>query len=175
MQELPILRQQEEVGSEVDIMLSIAVLDEVVRQAVDGEGAGRQRGGATRQQPLIFGTYTSQRPYNGLKVSDLPLTDPAALRKWLKGQFQIRKFGESNVIEVALISVNPVFAAEAVNTLIDVYEKFNLQVERTPGQSAFYRSEIDKAGQRDQRPPGAARAIQGQATGSSTWKRSASC
>ena len=142
VQDVPIMRQQEEVGSEVDILLSIAVLDEVVRQIMEKAQAANTVELAA--QPLIFGTYQPNRPYNGLKVADLPLTDPAAMRKWLKGQFQIRKFGESNVIEVGLISVNPVFAAEAVNSLIDTYEKFNLQVDRMPGQSAYFRSEIDK-------------------------------
>lgn len=142
IQGTPILRQQEEVGSEVDIMLSIAVLDEVAKQLLKKcESASVVD---TGQQPLIFDTYASQRPYNTLKMSDLPLTDPGALRKWLKTQYQIKKFGESNVIEVSTVSVNPVFAAEAVNTLIDVYEKFNMQVARSPGQSDYYRAEIAK-------------------------------
>jgi len=142
IQGTPILRQQEEVGSEVDIMLSIAVLDEVAHQLLKKcESASVVDAG---QQPLIFDTYSSQRPYNTLKLSDMPLTDPGALRKWLKSQYQIKKFGESNVIEIGVVSVNAVFAAEAVNTLIDVYEKFNLQVARSPGQTDYYRSEIAK-------------------------------
>lgn len=142
IQGTPVMRQQEEVGSEVDIMLSIAVLDEVANQLLKKCEAASVVDAA--RQPLIFDTYTSQRPYNTLKMSDMPLTDPSALRKWLKSQYQIKKFGESNVIEVGMVSVNPVFAAEAVNTLIDVYEKFNLQVTRSPGQADYYRSEIAK-------------------------------
>jgi uncharacterized protein involved in exopolysaccharide biosynthesis len=142
IQNVPIMRQQEEVGSEVDIMLSIAVLEETVAQLL----AKAEHGGVAdaAAQPLLFGTYPSQRPFNALRLSDLPLTDPAMLRKWLKSQLQLKKFGESNVIEVALIAVNPVFAAEAVNTMIEVYEKFNLRVESSPGQVAHFRSEIDK-------------------------------
>jgi len=142
IQGTPIMRQQEEVGSEVDIMLSIAVLDEVAKQLLKKCEAASVVD--TGQQPLIFDTYSSRRPYNTLKLADMPLTDPAALRKWLKTQYQIKKFGESNVIEVSTVSVNPVFAAEAVNTLIDVYEKFNLQVTRSPGQADYYRTEIAK-------------------------------
>jgi uncharacterized protein involved in exopolysaccharide biosynthesis len=142
IQDIPILRQQEEVGSEVDILLSIAVLDETVHQLL--EKAKTATGMTDGQQALIFGTYASQRPYNSLHLSDLPLTDPSALRKFLKSQFQIRKFGESNVIEVSMVSLNPLFATEAVNTLIDVYEKFNLQVERTPGTTAAFQREIDR-------------------------------
>lgn len=145
VQNVPIMRQQEEVGSEVDILLSIAVLDETVRILL--QKAEQQSAQDLAQQPLIFGVYKPGRPYNRLQFSDLPLTDPPAMRKWLKSQLQIRKFGESNVIQVALVSLNPVFAAEAINTLIDVYEKFNLQVERTPGQSAYFRAEIEKVDQ----------------------------
>jgi uncharacterized protein involved in exopolysaccharide biosynthesis len=142
IQDMPILRQQEEVGSEVDILLSIAVLEETVNQLMS-----KARAAAANDAPRplrIFGQYDSQRPYNSLTLADLPVTDPAALRKFLKNQLNIRKFGESNVIEIVLISVNPVFAAEAVNTIVDVYEKFNLQVERSPGQSAYYRQEIER-------------------------------
>jgi uncharacterized protein involved in exopolysaccharide biosynthesis len=141
IQELPVLRQQEEVGSEVDILLSNTVLDETASLLLQKVKAGGVTDGG--EQPLIFGTFRSDRPYNPLRLQDLPLTDVPMLRKYLKSQLQIRKFGESNVIEVSLVSVNPVFAAEAVNTLIDVYEKFNLQVERSPGQSAYFRTEIE--------------------------------
>src|SRR5262249_35088163 len=48
------------------------------------------------------------------------------------------------VIEIGLVSVNAVFAAEAVNTLLDVYEKFSLKVGQSPGLSAYYRQELDK-------------------------------
>jgi uncharacterized protein involved in exopolysaccharide biosynthesis len=142
IQNVPLIRQPEELGSEVDIMLSIAVLEETVNQLL--QKAQKSSTVDAGGQPLIFGTYESRRPYNSLKTSDLPITDPAALRRLLKQSLQLKKFGESNVIEVSLIAVNPVFAAEAVNTMIDVYEKFNLQVERLPGQAAYYRSEIDK-------------------------------
>lgn len=141
IQELPVLRQQEEVGSEVDILLSNTVLEESARLLLQKVKAGGVTD--TGAEQLIFGTLPSARLYNPLRLADLPLTDLAMLRKYLKSQIQIRKFGESNVIEVSLISVNPVFAAEAVNTVIDVYEKFNLQVERSPGQSAFFREEIE--------------------------------
>lgn len=141
IQELPVLRQQEEVGSEVDILLSNTVLEETARLLLQKVKAGGVTD--TGQQPLIFGTFPSSRPYNPLRLADLPLTDAAILRKYLKNQIQIHKFGESNVIEVSLVSVNASFAAEAVNTLIDVYEKFNLQVERSPGQSAYFRQEIE--------------------------------
>jgi uncharacterized protein involved in exopolysaccharide biosynthesis len=141
IQELPVLRQQEEVGSEVDILLSNTVLDETARLLLQKVHAGGVTD--TREQPLIFGTFRSERPYNPLRLSDMPLTEVPMLRKYLKNQLQIRKFGESNVIEVSLVSVNPVFAAEAVNTLIDVYEKFNLQVERSPGQAAYFQQEIE--------------------------------
>jgi uncharacterized protein involved in exopolysaccharide biosynthesis len=147
MQNVPILRQQEDVGSEVDILLSIAVVEESVNQLL----AKAREAGVTdtadpnaRLHPKIFGMYDSTRPYNVLKLTDIPLADPAALRKYLKSQLNIRKFGESNVIEVGLISVNPTFAAEAVNTVVDVYEKFNLQVERAPGAAAYYKQEIDR-------------------------------
>jgi len=142
VQDIPILRQQEEVGSEVDILLSMPVLDETVKQLLL-----RTKTAAitdSRDTPPIFAGSSSARPYNSLQISDLPLTDPAALRKFLKSQIQIRKFGESNVLEVSMISVNPVFATETVNTLIDVYEKYNMQVNRTTGQTAYYQTELDR-------------------------------
>jgi len=142
IQNVPILRQQEVIGSEVDIMLSIAVLEETATQLL--AKAERNSVQDAGEQPLIFGTYASRRPPIQLERSDLPLTDASALRKFLENQLQIKKVGESNVIEVTLISVNPVFAAEAVNTMIDVYGRFNMQVERAPGQTAYYRSEVDK-------------------------------
>src|SRR5262245_6729240 len=140
VQGAPLMRQQEDVGSEVDIMLSIPVLDEVASELLKKCEPATDTG----KQPLIFGTYESSRPYNTLRLSDLPVTDQAALRKWLKSQYQIRKFGESIVIEVGVVSVNAVFAAEAVNTLLDVYEKFSLKVGQSPGLSAYYRQELDK-------------------------------
>jgi uncharacterized protein involved in exopolysaccharide biosynthesis len=142
---VPLVRQQEEVGSDVDILRSIAVLDEVVRQLLMKAQASVTTD--LPPQPLIFDTYQPGRPYNPLQLSDMPLTDPAALRKMLRNQLQINKFGESNVIEVALVSRNALFASETVNTLLDVYEKFNLKVTRSPGQSAFFRQEVDQLDQ----------------------------
>ena len=46
-----------------------------------------------------------------------------------------------------MISLNPTFAAEAVNTLIDVYQKFNLQGDRAPGSADFFKQEIDNLDQ----------------------------
>lgn len=144
IQDVPIMRQQEEVGSDVDILLSIAVLDETVKQLLEKVEATAAATSDVARQPLIFGTYRSNRPLNGLSVADLPVADAAQLRKWLKQSLRIQKFGESNVLEIALISVSPRFAAEAVNTLIDVYEKFNMRVDRSPGQTAFFDDEIGK-------------------------------
>lgn len=144
IQSVPILRQQEEIGSEVDILLSLAVLDEAVKQLLEKARAADITDSAdNRRERRIFGIYEPTRPYNKLRLADLPVTDPTALRKYLKNQLNVRKFGESNVLEVVLISVNPVFAAEAVNTVVDVYEKFNLQVEKAPGQAAYFQHEIE--------------------------------
>ena len=142
IQNVPILRQEEEVGSEVDIMLSIAVMEETANQLL--AKAQLDAASDSGDEALIFGTYESQRPRIALHASDLPLTDAAALRKFLENQFQLKKVGESNVVEVTMIGLNPVFAAEAVNTMIDVYSRFNMQAERSPGQTAYYRAEIDK-------------------------------
>lgn len=146
-QGVPIMRQQEEIGSEVDILLSIAVLEETVNQLLANAKAVTETDTGDRapqEPPKIFGIYDRTRPASSLSIRDIPLTDPAALRKYLRGQMQIRKFGESNVIEVAMVQVNPVFAAEAVNTVVDVYEKFNMQVDKGTGQAAYYRAEIDR-------------------------------
>jgi uncharacterized protein involved in exopolysaccharide biosynthesis len=75
----------------------------------------------------------------------LPTAEPARLFKYLKDRFRIEKFGESNVIQVSLETPSPAFSAEAVNTLVEVYEKFNLTIEQSPGQSEFYAEEIRKA------------------------------
>jgi len=141
VQDVPVLRQQEEIGSDVDILTSIAVLNEVVSQIL--ERAQKPQNTDFGERQLIFG-YDSTRPRYALTVSDLPTTDSAQLFKYLKNRFRIQKFGESNVIQVTLESPRAIFAAEAVNTLIDVYEKFNLTVEQSPGQSQFYAQEIRK-------------------------------
>jgi len=145
IQSVPILRQQEEIGSEVDILMSLAVLDEAVKQLLGEARAANITDSADQEKARkIFGIYEPTRPHNRLTLADLPTTDPTALRKLLKSQLNVRKFGESNVLEVVLVSVNPVFAAEAVNTVVDVYEKFNLQVEKSPGQAAYFSQEIQR-------------------------------
>ncbi len=140
VQNVPILRQQEEIGSEVDILTSIAVLNEVVKHLLGQVTAAQNLDIGERE--LIFGTYEPLRPRVALSTTDLPTTDAARLYKYLKNKFRIEKFGESNVIQVSLDSPSPAFSAEAVNALIEVYEKFNLDMEQTPGQSRFFAQEI---------------------------------
>jgi len=142
VQNVPILRQQEELGSEVDILNSITVLDEVVKQLLALTELPKNLDQGERQ--LIFGTYAPTRPPAALSSRDLPTTDPARLFKYLKNKFRVEKFGESNVIQVSLDSPSPAFSAAAVNTLIEVYEKFNLTMEQTPGQSQYFAQEIRK-------------------------------
>jgi len=143
VQDVPILRQQEELGSDVDILSSITVLNEVVRQILQN---ARHAGQFDSDPPRrIFETYEVDRPRYPLRLSDLPATEEPRLFKYLKDRFRIQKFGESNVIQVTLESPSPNFSAEAVNTLVEVYEKFNLTVEQSPGQSEFYAQEIRKA------------------------------
>jgi uncharacterized protein involved in exopolysaccharide biosynthesis len=139
---VPIMRQQEELGSEVDILLSIRVIEEVVDQLLETAQAGVNRDVGERK--LIFDTYAPSRPTTAIQLADLPLTARPQLQKFVRDQIRVQKFGESNVIEIEVVSVNPAFAAELVNTLIDVYEKFNLTVEYTPGQSKIYEDEIRK-------------------------------
>jgi len=141
LQNLPIMRQQEEVGSEVDIMLSIPVLNETVDQLLTQVEAGRPSD--LGEQPLIFG-YRSSRPGTPLALADLPTTDKAKLCRMLKNDLRVQKFGESNVSEVSLISPSGRFAAAAVNSLLDVYEKFSLRAGRNPGQANFFLEEITK-------------------------------
>jgi uncharacterized protein involved in exopolysaccharide biosynthesis len=141
----PLLRQQEDVQSEVDILLSISVLNETVRQMLEGSRRGAFMDSAER--PLIFGEYESNHPFVDLSLDDLPTTDPARLFEYLKKRVRVQKFGESNVIEISLVSVSPRFAAQAVNTLIDVYEKYQLTVDPSSGQTAFFAAEIDKVDQ----------------------------
>jgi uncharacterized protein involved in exopolysaccharide biosynthesis len=123
-------------------MLSIAVMEETANRLLAKAQLDAQtdRG----DEALLAETYETQRPQIPLHAADLPLTDAAALRKFLENQFQLKKVGESNVVEVTMISLNPAFAAEAVNTMIDVYSRFNMHAERSPGQTAYYRAEIDK-------------------------------
>jgi uncharacterized protein involved in exopolysaccharide biosynthesis len=142
VQNVPILRQQEEIGSEVDILTSIAVLNEVVKHLLAQVTAAQNLDIGERE--LIFGTYEPVRPRMALTTADLPTTDPARLYKYLKNKFRIEKFGESNVIQVSLDSPSPAFSAEAVNALIEVYEKFNLTMEQTPGQSQYFSQEINR-------------------------------
>ncbi len=140
VQNVPILRQQEEIGSEVDILTSIAVLNEVVKHMLAQVTAAQNLDIGERE--LIFGTYEPLRPRLALTSADLPTTDQARLYKYLKSKYRIEKFGESNVIQVSLDSPSPAFSAEAVNALIEVYEKFNLTMEQTPGQSQYFAQEI---------------------------------
>jgi len=134
----PILRQQEEVGSEIDILMSQVVADEAVNQLMF-EAKGQS---LSEQGDLIFGVFKSTRPQISLSATDLPTDDPARLQKFLRDRIRTAKFGESNVIEVSMISDNPRFAAAAVNTMIDVYEKYHLSGDRAPGQVAFFDREI---------------------------------
>ncbi len=138
----PILRQQEDVGSELDILVSISVLEESVRQLLEQSGLRRPHDSA--QTPLIFDRFESTRPAIALTPQDLPTSEPARLFSYLEKRIRAEKFGESNVIEVSLVSVSPRFAAAAVNTLIDVYEKYHLTVDQSHGQSSFFSREIDK-------------------------------
>ena len=135
----PILRQQEEVGSEIDILMSQVVADESVSQLLfQSKGVS-----LTERDDLIFGVFESSRPVMGLSPADLPTDDPARLHKFLRDKIRTAKFGESNVIEVSLISANPRFAAVAVNTMIDVYEKYHLSVDQAQGQVDFFGRELD--------------------------------
>jgi len=134
----PIMRQEEEVGSEVDIIKSLAVLDETVTQLLWHAKAAR----LTDDNVRIFGRFDANRPDVGLQPGDLPTTDPSRMYKLLKEHVRTQKFGESNVIEITLISANPRFAAAAVNTLIDVYEKYHLSIDPAAGQVAFFDREI---------------------------------
>ena len=142
VQNVPILRQQEEIGSDVDILTSITVLDEVVKHLLAQVTAAQNLDIGERE--LIFNTYEPVRPRMALTAADLPTTDPARLYKYLKNKFRIEKFGESNVIQVSLDSPSPAFSAESVNALIEVYEKFNLTIEQNPGQSQYFAQEIHK-------------------------------
>ena len=134
----PIMRQSEEVGSEIDILKSLAVLDEAVSQML----AQAKSGSFGDQADPIFGLFNATRPEIGLQMGDVPTTEPARLYKILKDNIRTQKFGESNVIEVSMDSPNAKFAAAAVNTLIDVYEKYHLSVDQAPGQVAFFDREI---------------------------------
>lgn len=138
----PILRQQEDVGSEMDILLSIAVLDETTRRLLRSVETDVSSDFADER--LIFGAFESSSPEVALTSADLPTTDAATLFKYLKKRIRATKFGESNVIEVSLVSVSPRFAAAAVNTLIDVYEKYHLSVDQSPGQASFFATELAK-------------------------------
>jgi uncharacterized protein involved in exopolysaccharide biosynthesis len=135
----PIMRQSEEVGSEVDILKSLAVIDETVDQMLAQTRAGTFEDGSN----LIFGVFDAGRPLIELAPGDYPTLDPSQLYKILKDNVRAQKFGESNVIEISLDSPNPRFAAAAVNTLIDVYEKYHLSIDQAPGQVAFFDREID--------------------------------
>lgn len=138
----PILRQQEDVGSEMDLLVSIAVLEETVRRLLDSAAAGLNTDFANER--LIFGAFESSSPNIAISNGELPTTEPAQLFKYLKKRLHTTKFGESNVIEVSLVSASPRFAAAAVNTLIDVYEKYHLTVDQSAGQSEFFANEIAK-------------------------------
>jgi uncharacterized protein involved in exopolysaccharide biosynthesis len=138
----PILRQQEDVGSEMDLLVSIAVLEETIRRLLDAAEAGLNTDFA--HERLIFGAFESSSPNIAISSEDLPTTDAAQLFKYLKKRIRATKFGESNVIEVSLVSVSPRFAAAAVNTLIDVYEKYQLTVDQSVGQTEFFANEIAK-------------------------------
>ncbi len=141
VQNVPIMRQQEDIGSEMDILTSIEVLNEVVKQMLENATAA-QRTDVGGQR--IFGTYEPRRPRYPLQLAELPTADRAKLFKYLKNKFRIGKFGESNVIQVSLDSPSAAFSAEAVNTLIEVYERFNLTVEQSPGQAQFFSQELEK-------------------------------
>lgn len=136
----PILGQQEEVGSEIDILKSLVVVDEAVNQLVL-----QARGRSLRENEprKIFGLFDPTRPGIEIGPQDLPTDDPARLHKILSDRTAIAKFGESNVIEISMISANPRFAAAAVNAMIDVYEKYHLSIDMAPGQVAFFDRELD--------------------------------
>jgi uncharacterized protein involved in exopolysaccharide biosynthesis len=135
----PILRQQEEVGSEIDILKSLVVLDEVVSQLFEQA----QEVSLLEHENRIFGLFEPTRPGIEITMEDLPTDNPARLHKILSDRVQIAKFGESNVIEISMIWANPRFAAAAVNAMIDVYEKYHLSVDLAPGQAAFFDREIN--------------------------------